>query len=88
MFTEIWNSFTKNLDRSDWQIVLTLDLDLFSMRIEYCEQKALAACLTYKNDFEEIVKPSQSEKSYYQGKYYALCKQDFDDCIIEQNKVR
>ena len=25
------------------------------MRIEYCEEKALTACLTYKTSFEEII---------------------------------
>ena len=25
------------------------------MRIEYCEEKALTACLTYKTGFEEII---------------------------------
>ena len=34
---------------------MTLDLDLFSMRIEYWEEKALTACLTYKTGFEEII---------------------------------
>jgi hypothetical protein len=55
------------------------------MRIEYCEEKVLTACLTYKTGFEEIIgKPAEPEE--YHGKY-ARCKQDFDNCI-EQNKVR
>ena len=56
------------------------------MRIEYCEEKALAACLTYKTDHEEIA-DKHSGPTQYHGKYLAECKQYFDDCI-EQNKLR
>ena len=63
------------------------------MRIEYCEEKSLTACLTkegvlgltYKTGFEEIIGKT-TEPEEYHGKY-ARCKQDFDNCI-EQNKIR
>ena len=56
------------------------------MRIEYCEEKALTACLTYNTSFEEIIGKQPAELEEYHGKY-ARCKQDFDNCI-EQNKIR
>ena len=56
------------------------------MRIDYCEEKTLTACLTYMTGFEENIGKQPAEPEEYYGKY-ARCKQDFDNCI-EQNKIR
>ena len=56
------------------------------MRIDYCEEKTLTACLTYMTGFEENSGKQPAEPEEYHGKY-ARCKQDFDNCI-EQNKIR
>lgn len=67
--------------RDDFQRVFfyisQVDLDLFSLRIEYCEQKGLE-CLTYNPSFElEMHQPIEE----YNGKYSATCKQVIDECI-------
>jgi hypothetical protein len=58
-------------------------LDMFSLRMEYCEEK-VKNCLADHGKYEELLDHTIGEDLYYDGRF-AKCKSVFNACLEDHH---